>query len=161
MSRLSTAFRNDTEINHHEHEFLMQQLAALDSALDELVCYAEVFADLGSAARVCRCGRELALALPRHFAHEEAAILEPVSKLNSELAVFTEEMKRQHRVFQAQFEALRQVMDGLEDAPDLEAAICALKEKGQEFTHGLASHMGAEERRLNRLLYVAPPAFGG
>lgn len=47
---------SDSEANHQEHELLLGQLQELESALDGLVCYAEVYTDLGTAAQVYQSG---------------------------------------------------------------------------------------------------------
>ena len=150
MPSLISEFRNNADINHQQHEALMESLARLDSALAGLICYSEVFADLATVQDVYESGRELAHFMPRHFEHEERAVLEPATSLRPELLPFSTEMKRQHQALRAQLETFCSVMEQLEDTEDLEQCICTLKQKGQEFTHQFAVHMGTEERHLHR-----------
>ena len=141
----------DSQANHQEHEQLLAELRALESALNGLVCYAEVYTDLGTAPQVYAAGRQLRTAVPRHFQHEEQTVLDAVAALGPDWAAFCKEMKRQHQQLSGKLEDFCAAMDELEDAPDLEECICELKRRGEEFSKQMASHMGAEERRLEIL----------
>lgn len=141
----------DSQANHQEHELLLGQLHELESALNGLICYAEVYADLGTAAQVYQSGRRLQASVPRHFQHEEQSVLDAVAALGPDWSAFCKEMKRQHQQLCGKLKDFCAAMDELEDAQDLEESIADLKQKGEEFSRQMASHMGAEERRLEIL----------
>lgn len=143
--------RTDSESNHFQHLTLMQQLQELDGALAGLVCYSEVYADLGTAERICRCGRELRETVPSHFAHEEQAVLDAVALLGPPWAAFAREMKAQHLQLQGKLDAFFDAMDRLRTAEDMEQSIGQLKQLGEEFADRMLSHMVAEERKLNTI----------
>jgi galactokinase len=143
--------RTDSELNQHEHEVLRNQLRNLDTALDGLVCYSEVFADLGSANEVYRWGNQIRRGFPDHVLHEERSVLDVVAAQDPDWQTFAQEMKRQHRDLLHQLETFCESMDELEDSPDLEQCIAELKTRGQEFARQLAGHMSAEERKLSRM----------
>ncbi len=143
--------RTDSESNHFEHLTLMQQLQELDGALAGLVCYSEVYANLGPADSVCRCGRELRETVPSHFAHEEQAVLDAVALLGPQWAAFAREMKGQHLQLQGKLDAFCDAADRLRTAEDLEQSICTLKQRGEEFADQMLRHMVAEERKLNTI----------
>jgi hypothetical protein len=144
-----TLRRSDSERNHHEHEFLMKELRSLNKALNGLVCYPEVYADLGTAEQVHRCGRELREALPTHFAYEEQTVLEQVAALGPAWRIFALEMRRQHLVLQSKLEAFLAAVDRVAKAADLEDAVDELKQRGRELAKDLAAHMSTEERRFS------------
>ncbi len=119
--------RTDSESNHFQHLTLMQQLQELDSALAGLVCYSEVYANLGGAETVCRCGRELRETVPSHFAHEEQVVLDAVALLGPPWVAFAREMKAQHLKLQSKLDRFCEAVDGLAASQDLEQSISELK----------------------------------
>ena len=127
----------------------MRELKALDSALNGLVCYPEVYADLGTAEQIYRCGRKLRDVLPTHFAYEEQSVLEQVAVLGPQWTAFALEMRRQHLVLQGKLETFLGAVDALAQAADLESAVEELKECGRELAQDLTAHMSTEERRLS------------
>lgn len=143
--------RIDSESNHFQHLTLMQQLQELDGALAGLVCYSEVYANLGTAEQVCRCGRELRETVPSHFAHEEQVVLDAVALLGTQWAAFAREMKGQHLQLQGKLDAFCEAVDRLGTAEDLESSICELRQRGEDFAGQMLSHMVAEERKLNSI----------
>lgn len=143
--------RSDSETNHYEHVSLRQELNKLDSALAALVCYSEVYADLGSIEQVRAWVRRLHEDVPSHFAHEEQQVLAPVASLGPEWQAFVSEMRRQHLDLQQQLEAVCAVAERVRDSDDLESSICKLKEQGEQVTRQMASHMGAEDRKLSTM----------
>ncbi len=143
--------RTDSESNHFQHLTLMQQLQELDGALAGLVCYSEVYANLGTAEQVCRCGRELRETVPSHFAHEEQVVLEAVAVLGPQWAAFAREMKGQHLKLQGKLDSFCDVADRLGTSEDLEESINELKQRGEEFAAQMLSHMVAEEKKLNTI----------
>ncbi len=143
--------RTDSDSNHFEHLTLMQQLQELEGALEGLVCYSEVYANLANADQVCRCGRELRETVPSHFAHEEHAVLDAVSLLGPPWAAFAREMKREHLMLQGKLDRFCDAMERVTTAEDLEQCICELKQRGEEFADQMISHMLAEERKLSTI----------
>lgn len=144
--------RADSETNHYEHTSLMQELQKLEAALSGIICYSEVYTNLASIEEVHSWVRQLRNDVPTHFAHEEQSVLAPVATLGGEWPAFASEMRRQHLELQRQLESFCETAERLEDADDLEQCICDLKQRGEEFTRHMASHMGAEERKLGNIL---------
>ncbi len=153
MPDMTAALRSDSELIHHEHRALSSELAALEFALDSLICYSEVFTNLSSTERVYRCGRHLARTLPEHFENEEATVLAQLATLGPEMAKFAEEMKRQHRDLRQQLTRLCLLIDQVENSNDIEQAVYEVKERGLEFAHALAAHMEAEERTFGSVAH--------
>ncbi len=145
------AFQEQSEKNHLEHDSLRRDLQALETALAELVCYAEVYANLASAGRVGECGRGLLSRVPGHFAQEETTLLANVARMGPAAKAFVQEMKRQHLELQNRLEAFGRMLDQLDSATDLDDAICRLKQTGEEFTRQMSAHMTAEERKIAAL----------
>jgi iron-sulfur cluster repair protein YtfE (RIC family) len=143
--------RSDSQTNHYEHVSLQQELQSLEAALSELVCYSEVYTNLGSIGQVYGRVRKLREQLPTHFAHEEQNVLVPVAALSPEWEVFAREMRRQHLDLQGQLEAFCNMAEHLENASDLEDCICKLKEQGERFTRQMSNHMKAEDRKLSAI----------
>ncbi len=151
MTGKSPAIRNQSEMIQQEHQELLRRLADLDSALEAIVCYSEVYANLASCADVIKAGRWLSGWLPPHFLREEEGVLKALAKLGPDMAKFAAEMKRQHREIAERVQKFCQVAAGLEQAADLQDSICDLKQAGKELTGFMAAHMGAEERKLRSL----------
>jgi hypothetical protein len=153
MPELTAAFRSDAELIHHEHQALSSELAALELALDSLICYSEVFTNLAATERVYRCGRHLARTLPEHFDNEEATVLAEIARLSPEMGKFAEEMKRQHRELRQKLTGFCLLMEQVEDSSDIEQAVAEVKERGLEFAQALATHMEAEERKFRSVVH--------
>jgi hypothetical protein len=148
MPEMTAAFRNDSQLIHHEHQALSSELAALEFALDSLICYSEAFTNLAATERVYRCGRHLARTLPVHFENEEATVLVEIAGLGPEFNKFAEEMKRQHQDLRQQLTGLCLLLDQVEGSSDIERAVSELKDHGLQFARALAAHMDAEERKF-------------
>ena len=131
----------------NEHRELMQQLSELDQALESLICYAEVYADLAGLRRAQDTARGLAGRLAEHFLLEEQGIFVAVRQLGSDSAAFAGEMERQHREIDARIAAFRKMADSFIDAPDLQQSIGDLQDAGKALAQFMAAHMGAEERK--------------
>ncbi len=151
MAILTPSFVTESQLVQREHHVLMNELSELQSALDALTCYSEVYANLASTEEIYRCGRHLLQWLPGHFENEETTVLADIAKLSPELGAFAREMKRQHRDLRERLEKFCRAIEEFEDSEDLGGAIDELKERGVEFTRELAAHMGAEERKFTQL----------
>jgi len=148
MASLDPKFHDDTITIHREHEELMAQLDQLDAALEQMVCYAEVFTDLATANQAASHGKWMAEWLPRHYAHEETTVLETIARMSPELASFAREMKRQHRVMRVRLESLRDMLAHLSESRDLESAVNDVKKDGREFTRMMRLHMATEDKKF-------------
>ncbi len=151
MAGTGPAIHDQSEMIQHEHQELLRRLADLDSALEAMVCYSEVYANLASCEDVIKTGRWLSGWLPPHFVREEEGVLKALARLGPDMAKFAAEMKRQHREIGERVQKFCQIATGLEQAADLQDSICGLKQAGKELTTFMAAHMGAEERKLRSL----------
>ena len=133
---------------HREHEELMAQLDRLDAALDQIVCYSEIFSDLATANQANSSGKWIAEWLPKHHAHEETTVLTTIARMSPELASFAREMKRQHSEMRVRLEILRDHIAHLGENRDLEAAVAELKREGRDLTRMMRLHMAAEDGKL-------------
>lgn len=148
MPEITAAFRSDSQLIHHEHQALSSELAALEFALDSLICYSEAFTHLAATERVYRCGRHLARTLPVHFENEEATVLAEIASLSPELNEFSAEMKRQHQELRQQLTRFCLLIDQVEGSSDIERTVSEVKDHGLQFARALAAHMDAEERKF-------------
>ena len=120
----------------------------LDSALEQIVCYSEIFTDLATANQATSSGKWIAEWLPKHYAHEETTVLETIAKMSPELASFAREMKRQHNEMRVRLESFRDHLAQLDETGDLEAAVAALKREGKDLTRVMRLHMAVEEKKF-------------
>lgn len=153
MPDVTAALRSDSQLIHHEHQALSSELAALEFALDSLICYSEVLTNLAAIERVYRCGRHLARTLPEHFENEEETVLTEVAALSPELGQFAEAMKRQHAELRQQLTKFCLLIDQVEHSSEIERTVSEVKESGLEFARALTAHMEAEERKLASVLH--------
>ncbi len=152
MASLPTTFRQETEKIHLEHTGLMQMLNDLDFALDQLVCYSEVYANLKTAEDVHRYAFRMAEHLPEHFTREEARVLETVSKISPELEQLAKLCKLQHDQLRSDLVLFCRALDNFDNSNDIEDALCKLKDQGKVFTKELRDHVELEERELGGFL---------
>jgi len=148
MASPDPQFHQEAVSIHREHDELMAQLDQLDAALDQIVCYTEVFADLAMANQATAHGKWIAEWLPRHHAHEETTVLEMMARMSPELASFTREMKRQHAEMRVRLETLRDRIAQIGQQGELEAAVEELKREGKDLTQMIRLHMAAEDRKF-------------
>ncbi len=148
MSSLDPNFHLETVSIHHEHEELIAQLDQLDSALEQIVCYSEIFSDLATANQATSRGKWIADWLPKHHAHEETTVLETIARMTPELASFAREMKRQHTEMRMRIENLRDHIAHIGENRDLETAVAELKREGRDLTRMMRLHISAEEKKL-------------
>jgi Hemerythrin HHE cation binding domain len=141
-------FHEEAVTIQREHEQLIGQLDRLESALEQIVCYSEIFTDLATANQAMISGQWIAEWLPKHQAHEETTVLRTIASMSPELASFAREMKRQHAEMRVRLENLRDHIAHLAENRDLEAAIADLKKEGRDLTRLMRLHMAAEERRF-------------
>lgn len=148
MATLDSKFHEETVSIHKEHEELVAQLDQMDSALEQMVCYAEVFTDLATANQAMSRGQWMAEWLPRHYEHEETTVLETIARMSPELASFAREMKRQHNEMRVRLESFRDLLEHLSESEDLESAVIQTKKQGRELTRMMRLHLSAEEKKF-------------
>ena len=148
MASLDPKFHQQSADIQREHEELIAQLDRLDAALDQIVCYTEIFSDLATANQAASSGKWIAEWLPKHQVNEETTVMEAIAKMSPELTSFVREMKRQHVEMRIRLEAFREHLDRLGQNADLEAAVAELKREGKDLTRMMRLHMNAEEKKL-------------
>ena len=148
MASLDPNFHEEAVSVHHEHEQLLAQLDRLDAALEQIVCYSEIFSDLATANQAMGSGKWIAEWLPQHHAHEETTVLQTIARMSPELASFTREMKRQHAEMRIRLENLRDHLAHLGENRDLEAAVAELKREGRDLTRLMRLHISAEDKKF-------------
>jgi hypothetical protein len=148
MASLDPNFHYEAVSIQHEHEELMTQLDRLDSALEQIVCYSEIFSDLAAANQAIGSGKWIAEWLPQHYAYEETTVLETIASMGPELAGFAREMRRQHAEIRIRLENLRDHMANLAENRDLEAAVAELKQEGRDVTRLMRLHMAMEDGKV-------------
>lgn len=149
MASLDPKFHLEALSIHREHQELIAQLDQLEAALEQIVCYSEIFTDLATANQAVSRGKWIAEWLPRHYAHEETTVLETIARMSPELASFAREMKRQHLEMRLRLENFRELLLHLTERADLDAAVAELKQQGKDFTRALRLHMASEENKFS------------
>jgi len=148
MASLDPNFHQETASLHREHEDLMAHLDQLDAALEQIVCYSEIFTDLAMANQAMGQGTWIAEWLPKHYAHEETTVLEMIAKMSPELASFAREMKRQHAEMRLRLERFRDHIAHVGEQRDLQAAVAELKREGKDLTRMMRLHIAVEEKKF-------------
>jgi Hemerythrin HHE cation binding domain len=148
MASLDPKFHQETVSIHKEHEVLLAQLDQLDAAVEQMVCYAEVFTDLATANQAMSRGKWVAEWLPKHYEHEETTVLETIARMSPELASFAREMKRQHNEMRVRLESFCDQLAHLSENSDLENAVNQMKKEGKDLTRLMRLHMAAEEKKF-------------
>jgi len=148
MACVDPNFHDESVNIHREHEELLAQLDRLEGALEQIVCYSEIFTDLATATEATSSGQWIAEWLPKHYAHEETTLLQTIARMSPELASFAREMKRQHAEMRLRLENLRDHIAHLGENRELEAAVAELKQEGRDFTRMVRLHMAAEENKF-------------
>ena len=151
MATQDPEVRREAASLHREHEELMGRLDQLDSALEQIVCYSEIFTDLATANQAASSGKWMAEWLPRHYAREETTVLETIARMSPELASFAREMKHQHKELRLRLENFRELISHPHEASDLELAVAELKRQGKDFTRLMRLHMSAEDQKFGSL----------
>jgi len=147
MTDTRSTIQHDSENLQNDHRELMQGLAELDQALESLICYSEVYADLAGVQRAQDTARRLAGRLPEHFVREEQGVFAAIALMGPDSAAFAQEMRRQHTEIGTRIDAFCKAAESFIDAPDLQQSIGELKDAGRGLADFMAAHMGAEERR--------------
>jgi hypothetical protein len=148
MASLDPKFHEETVSIHKEHEELVAQLDQMDAALEQIVCYSEIFTDLATANQALSHGKWMAEWLLRHYEHEETTVLATIAKMSPELASFAREMKRQHNEMRVRLESFRDRMEHLSETSDLEDAVNQIKKDGTNLTRMMRLHMAAEAKKF-------------
>lgn len=149
MASLDPNFHEAAVSIQQEHEDLIAHLDRLDAALEQIVCYSEVFSDLATANQATGNGKWIAEWLPKHYAHEETTVLQAFARMGPELASFAREMRRQHGEIRVRLENLRDHLAHLNENRDLEAAVAELKQEGRDLSRLMRLHMAAEDKKFS------------
>jgi hemerythrin-like domain-containing protein len=152
MATLTPTFRADAARIHDEHRALERALDRAEPALERLVCYGEVFADLSVGDELRRFGKELAEHFPEHCRREEAVLLDRVAEVSPELAEFSRQMKVEHVGLLARLDDFCGALDEFNRMDDASEAVYHLKEKGTELTREMRRHLATEEQELDGFL---------
>ena len=151
MASLDPNFHQETASLHREHEDLLARLDQLDAALEQIVCYSEIFTDLATANQATAQGKWMAEWLPKHHAHEETTVLQMMARMSPELASFAREMQRQHSELRIRLESFRDHIAHVGEQRDLEAAVAELKREGKDLTRMMRLHIAVEENKFTGL----------
>ena len=133
---------------HDDHLHLLDSPYELDSAVNSLECYSEVFANLAGLNRAQHVARTLASEIPHHFAVEESGLLASVAELSPDLETFARAMALEHRRLDGQLSHLLTQLEQLSYNSDLEWAVDTVKEGCDQFVRHMITHMQAEEKRV-------------
>ncbi|MBZ5648377.1 MAG: hemerythrin domain-containing protein [Acidobacteriia bacterium] len=152
MATFPITFRSDSNRIHCDHRVLINELIELDGALDALGGDSGVLADRAPAAKVRRCSRHLAEALPDHFRHEEATVLDTVARVSPELAEFARQMRHEHDQLRRRLLEFCHAAQELEAGHDIAGSVEAVKESGKQLARDMTSHIALEEQQLDGFL---------
>jgi hemerythrin-like domain-containing protein len=152
MASLSPAFRADSQLIHHEHAAILEELFVLERSLERVAFNSESLADPPAAEQVRRIGQRLAEQLPEHCRREEDNLHRTVADVSVELCNFCRQMREEHQILLAELELFRQSLNELGRSVDREAALAHLKEYGKKLAHDMRRHIEVEERELSGFL---------
>ena len=152
MATFPISFRSDSDRIHGEHKALVAELAAFQSALEDLAFSDQVFANLYSADRIAHHGRRLASLLPEHFQHEETTLLPTVSHVSPELEEFAREICHEHQQIRQRLSEFCRALGRREAGDDVAEAVNAVKQSGRTLAHDLSAHLALEESQLDGFL---------
>jgi iron-sulfur cluster repair protein YtfE (RIC family) len=147
MVEATNTWQQDSQGLYSEHRELIERLAELDRALEGLICYSEVYADLAGVQRARETAQWLTGRLAEHFLREEQGVFAALRQLGPEDDAFAREMQRQHREIDLQMESFRKAAESFVEAVDLQQSIGELQVAGKSLGAFMAAHMGAEERK--------------
>jgi iron-sulfur cluster repair protein YtfE (RIC family) len=152
MATLTPVFCSESNRVHHDHAILVEELRALDQALDQVHGNGHSFESLAAAKQAQFLGRHLAAELPEHFLREEQTVLALVEQVSPELATFSREMKVEHQDIRRRLNSFCRLADELETAEDLDAALGRFRAEGHALTRELGRHIALEEHELSGFL---------
>lgn len=152
MATLDKQFSLESNAIAHEHKAVVNELAALSLALDQMCRESDEFANLAAAKQVQFLVKDLTQLLPGHFLHEERTVLGTVAEVSRELAAFAQEMKRQHRDLERRFADFRVTLEQLDTVENLDSAFARIKQQGRDLVRDLERHIQAEESELSGFL---------
>src|SRR5256885_1123946 len=143
---ITSDLHNQAEEIHWEHEHLMDELADLDSAFDDIDFDSEPVPKLEGIDDADRIVRNLLSELPVHFANEEATVLPAISSVNPALSAFSSEMASQHQEIWRALNVVARELRHLSSSMDLAEDIVKVRAHVERLCRELAVHMKSEER---------------
>ncbi len=149
MAVLSKEFCAQSKAVHYAHSAMMNELAAMSIALDKLCTGEDEFASLSTAKQVQFLARDINAQLVPHFRQEEASVLSTVAEVSQELALFAQQMRKEHGEIERGFAAFCQKLDTLESAADLDGMLADVKREGRNLVGALERHVQTEETELS------------
>jgi hemerythrin len=143
---ITSDLHSEAEEIHWEHEHLMDELADLDSALDEIDFDSAPVPNLDGVDDANRIVRDLLAELPLHFVNEEATVLPAIASLNPTLSAFSSEMAWQHHEIWKALNLLSAELRHLASSTDLAEDIARVQSHIEKLCRALRIHMKSEER---------------
>ena len=152
MAAPNPVFQSESERIHRDHQELMNELTALDLALEHMGTGAGDMTDTHSVVKARAITLAMSRRLPELFMREESTLYKTVAGVSHELSLFAEEMKREHITLFAMVNCFCVALDELANATNLQAALVNMKELGMDVSRMLRHHITAEEHELQGFL---------
>ncbi len=143
---ISSDLHNQAEEIHWEHEHLIDELADLDSAFDDIDFDSAPVPNLDGVDDANRIVRDLLAELPLHFVNEESTVLPAIASVNPALSAFSSEMARQHDEIWKALNVVAGELRHLSSSTDLAEDIVKVRAHVERLCRELAVHMKSEER---------------
>ena len=152
MAVLNPVFQVEAERIHNDHQEMLRELATLNLALGHMGTGSKDMTDLHCVVKARAITLSLTRQLPEHCMREENILYGTIAEVSPELAIFVEEMKREHITLFAMLNSFCVALDELANASDLQAAVLNLRELGMDVSRALRHHITAEEHELQGFL---------
>jgi hemerythrin-like domain-containing protein len=152
MAALNPVFQSESERIHSDHQEMLREISALDLALEHMGSGSADMSDTHCVVKARAITLAMARRLPELFMREENNLFKTVAGVSHELAIFVEEMKREHIVLFAMANSFCVALDELANASELHAAVVNLRELGMDVSRALRHHITAEEHELQGFL---------
>ncbi len=152
MAALNPVFQSDSQRIRSDHQELLNELSALDLALEHMGTGSADITDLHCVVKARAITLAMARRLPELFMREEGSLYKTVAEVSTELSAFVQEMKREHITLFAMLHSFCVALDELANASDLQAAVVNLKELGMDVSRALRHHLTSEDRVLQGFL---------
>lgn len=152
MAALNPVFQSESQRIHRDHQEMLNELSALDLALEHMGTGSADITDLHCVVKARALTLALTRQLPEHCMREETYLYTTIAEVSNELATFVQEMKREHIELFARLHAFCVALDELPNAADLQPAVANLKEMGVEVSRALRHHITVEEHELQGFL---------
>lgn len=152
MAALSQVFQSESGRIHNDHVEMLRELSALDLALEHMGTSSADMTDTHSVVKARAITLAISRRLPELFMREESTLYKTVGEVSHELALFAEEMKREHITLFVMVNSFCVALDELPNAADLGPAVRNMQELGMDVARALRHHITAEEHELQGFL---------